>query len=827
MTSAITKSAVHDDYILLISLVVSNSERDVIAGHSSQSVVTNTCCSIDPIIYQNNGKGRRVLNAVLHFLACMWSSWRIVFVVPVLHLLLLLLLLLQLQLHVCFGLTTPPQQQQQQYLSSSYYASHWDHLLTTEYQENAAELRERRKTWSRTRLEENGISIFDAVANPDSEVLGEKMVRIWKEHSSSFRDRFSRGDVLLLTPTNVPGFVDPVPRECLVVDVGTDWLTLGVGASWPTGLWEARKVPGFYRVRLDRAAPQAPLRAQRAALDLVRRGKAGRAATKLCALFEMNSSSTTTTTMITTEDLDPSPNGLQVIPYYGESLLKKALANAMEATDFQPNPSQQEAVLWALGREISLIRGPPGTGKTRVAALLIATALGLSADDDGDTQKPRVLAVTHSNGAADVLLEALLHMGVPAVRVGRPASVSVNVQHRTVAAMAERMPHIVELRRQASDMTLDQHLRSAAAFELKQSMSDVQTLITKAAPVVVTSCIGAHQLLNVDESDNDVVQFPLVVLDEAAQTTEPALLCALAAAKAEQLVLVGDTQQLPPTITSTKLRDTLGISPMARLEKCRGHGVEEMTLRIQYRMPPALLKHPSEYFYNGLVTCADEVKSRKLALPTGFPWPSSEPLAFVETQGDDSEVIHSFGGRSNPTEANIVVDIVCSLLDGGDVNDSTIAVITPYSKQVQLIRSKLSMSRKTQNVRVGSVDSFQGQETDIVVFSAVRSNSIQELGFLRDSRRLCVATTRARMGLILVGDPRTLQSCRHWAALMESCQNRGCTMPASHLREEDESPVAVPTTVKKIVPDSDRMISIQDLFDELDDDLHGLFSMRE
>ena len=83
--------------------------------------------------------------------------------------------------------------------------------------------------------------------------------------------------------------------------------------------------------------------------------------------------------------------------------------------------------------------------------------------------------------------------------------------------------------------------------------------------------------------------------------------------------------------------------------------------------------------------------------------------------------------------------------------------------------------------RVGTVDSFQGQETELVVFSATRSNAMGDMGFLRDPRRLCVAITRARRGLILVGDARTLRSSHHWTALIESCQSRGCFVDAGDL----------------------------------------------
>ena len=127
--------------------------------------------------------------------------------------------------------------------------------------------------------------------------------------------------------------------------------------------------------------------------------------------------------------------------------------------------------------------------------------------------------------------------------------------------------------------------------------------------------------------------------------------------------------------------------------------------------------------------------------PEGFPWPSSEPLAFLAV-GDNSEVAHGFGGRSNPTEAEIVVDTIRKVVAAGDVEAKDIAVISPYSKQVQLIRTELNnISRESDgsglsDVRVGTVDSFQGQETDLVLFSAVRSNLMKEMGFLRDARRL-------------------------------------------------------------------------------------------
>lgn len=631
------------------------------------------------------------------------------------------------------------------------YVSHWENLLTLEHQEKVAEYSIRRKTWSPARLEESGMSILGASAEPDSELFGEKIVRINKK-GACLRNRFTRGDVLVMRHEGGP---ETVPRECLVVDVGKDWITVGVGATWPSRLWESRKILGSFRVRLDRTAPQAPLRTQRLALDLIRRGKAGDAAALLADLFSNN---TNTPISFASQKL--------------EEQTREALRKAKGVTSFEPNESQEETIIWALQRRLSLIRGPPGTGKTRAAALLISTAFRVQAEvGDPSPPMPRILAVTHSNGAADVLLAALLQMGVPAIRVGRPASVSANLQHRTVMALAEKHPEVVDCRERARDISLSTFERSTAMYEVKRRVADVQQSIISTAPVVVTSCIGAYQLYE----DGSGATFPLVVLDEAAQTTEPALLCALTAARSNQLVLVGDTRQLPPTVTLVALRDTLGVSPMARLEKL---GVGQRTLRVQYRMSPSLLKFPSDYFYGGLVVCADKVC--ETAAPSGFPWPNKLPLAFVQV-GSNLEVSHDFGGKSNPTEARWITKIVVDLIGSGDVEKTNIAVISPYSKQVQLIRSELSLQRNASSVRVGTVDSFQGQETDIVVFSCTRSNNHCEIGFLRDSRRLCVAITRARRGLIIVGDQKVLRTCRHWSALLDSCTSRGCVMDAKDL----------------------------------------------
>lgn len=799
------------------------------------------------------------------------------------------------------------------------YVRHWEYLLQEEHYAAVLELKEQRSRWSRQRLEASGVTLFDVSAEPDSELFGEKLVRVYLEGSvgdnrnaarikngRNWRDIYTRGDVMIMTPTSIssssrPGFPSSrprrrrrqgnggskrsgssnsnsnnsiTPREVCVVDVGRDWMTVSVGPTWPVGLWESRKQVGEYQVRLDRTVPQSTLIAQKKALDLVRRSKAGRAAQLLVDMYDQKVG----TTSNTDGDVYPisrhnetgddenagrrktwrADDAASQVPLYLRYLLEdsvspetldnviaQAINRAKEKSSFQPNSSQEAAIAWALARSLSLIRGPPGTGKTVCAALLISSAMRLqlqlpittttsasSSSTSTTTTTPRVLAVAHSNGAADVLLQALLDMGVPAIRVGRPASVSASLRHRTVVAMAEKHPEVKRLRAKVMDLTLDSGERGTAAYEVGRCMNDVRRMLATNAPVVVASCIGAHQLLGEEISSDTGTKpaFPIVVLDEAAQATEPSLLCALAAAKAEQIIFVGDTRQLPPTVASDRkeLRDTLGVSPMSRLESSR---VGQQTLRVQYRMAPALLKFPSSYFYDGLVTCADSLLQQQNAQctsssapPVGFPWPESQPLAFVQL-GSNLEATHDLGGKSNPAEAAMVVDIIYDLVVlGKEVEGRSIAAISPYAKQCQLIRTLL-ISRNLQDVRVGTVDSFQGQETDVVVFSAVRSNVHHEIGFLRDPRRLCVALTRAKRGLIIVGDPVVLQASRHWSALLDSCRNRGCMLTRDDVKDGDSL-----EDVNKQKENSEEKLSDADLLAALEasleeeDGLQDMFS---
>lgn len=208
--------------------------------------------------------------------------------------------------------TTQPQQKRMVAIPIyDRYVLHWDHLLLEEHSETIQQLRQRRSQWSPQRLEAFGLAILDAYAEPESEILGEKTVRIVSSFRSMssfsfsaaasnsqrrpWKDVFGKGDILEMTPLGLQGGSSSfsssskrrgkrsssstttkatntfAPRECLVMEVGDDWMVVGVGPTWPRGLWENRKHPQGYRVRMDRQmGSTAPLQAQRTALQRLR-----------------------------------------------------------------------------------------------------------------------------------------------------------------------------------------------------------------------------------------------------------------------------------------------------------------------------------------------------------------------------------------------------------------------------------------------------------------------------------------------------------------------------------------------------------------------------
>jgi len=285
-------------------------------------------------------------------------------------------------------------------------------------------------------------------------------------------------------------------------------------------------------------------------------------------------------------------------------------------------------------------------------------------------------------------------------------------------------------------------------FSDKRRAHDAVHDVIKRAQVVATTAIGAGSAII------ERYGFERVLIDEASQATELATIVPLCHG-CEQLVLLGDHCQLPPTVSSDAAsREGLGTSLFERLVHS---GVNVHMLEIQYRMHPAISRFPCCHFYAERLK--DGIGASDREALDGFQWPKAEnPMCFVSIHGHESGNGTSF---ENHQEAEQVVYIVQNMLRSGRNQPPDIGVVSPYGAQVRLIRKLLMRAgiptfRDKNGVEVASVDGFQGREKEGIVISTVRSSTSGGIGFVGDWRRANVAFTRARRGIVVLGNAQTL-----------------------------------------------------------------------
>ena len=440
------------------------------------------------------------------------------------------------------------------------------------------------------------------------------------------------------------------------------------------------------------------------------------------------------------------------------------------------NEVQRDAVQFALSaRDVGLIHGPPGTGKTRAAVEVIRQAV---------RRGRRVLACAPSNLAVDNLFERLLGFGERAVRLGHPARVLPELREHTLDLLVERHADVrlarklvkqaLALFREAERFTraapkpghrqqLRADAKSLLADARRMEMQAVESILDSASVLCATTTALDSQILGTR-------RFDLAVIDEACQSTEPG--CWLPILRCDRVVLAGDHCQLPPTVVSADAAaEGFGVSLFERLMELCGSQIARR-LKVQYRMHEAIMEFSSQEFYEGDLEAAPSVRSHLLAdLPNIAAVPLVQtPWEFLDTAGAgfDEELEPDGESRLNRQEADWAQRKAQELLDAG-VAPAEIAVIAPYAAQVRLLRERLAVP----GLEIDSVDGFQGREKEAVVISLVRSNAKGEIGFLGDIRRMNVAMTRARRKLVVIGDSATLAGHPFYSRMIEYCERIG------------------------------------------------------
>jgi regulator of nonsense transcripts 1 len=421
------------------------------------------------------------------------------------------------------------------------------------------------------------------------------------------------------------------------------------------------------------------------------------------------------------------------------------------------NHSQVAAIRAVLQKPLSLIQGPPGTGKTVTTASLVYHL----AKTTGHGQ---VLVTAPSNIAVDQLAERIHLTGLKVVRVCAKSreSISSSVDfltlHHQVGTVIASLAQESELRRLYE--TERDELSVADEKKLRVMLRKIERETLRVADVICTTCVGAG------DPRLAGMLFKTVLVDEATQATEPECLIPIVKG-AQQVVLVGDHCQLGPVIMC-KPAANAGLS-RSLFERLVILGHRPIRLQVQYRMHPCLSEFPSNYFYEGTLQNG-VTSSERTARSVAFPWPDTDQPMMAYNSVGHEELSASGTSYLNRMEASLVEKLVTKLLEAG-VAPAHIGVVTPYEGQRAYIVALMQRqgplrSQLYRDVEVASVDSFQGREKEYIILSCVRSNEKQGIGFLNDARRLNVALTRAKYGIVIVGNARVLSRQPIWNLLL-------------------------------------------------------------
>lgn len=436
------------------------------------------------------------------------------------------------------------------------------------------------------------------------------------------------------------------------------------------------------------------------------------------------------------------------------------------------NGSQVSAIKAVLSTPLSLIQGPPGTGKTVTSATIIYHLAKMNSS--------QVLVCAPSNVAVDQLCERVHRTGLKVVRLTAKSreDVESSVSFLALHEQVRMNDTNVELARLQQLKTEVGELSSTDEKKFKQLTKAAEKEILNNADVVCCTCVGAG------DPRLAKMKFRNVLIDESTQSAEPECMIPLVLG-CKQVVLVGDHKQLGPVIMNKKAAKAgLNQSLFERLVKL---GFAPIRLNVQYRMHPHLAAFPSNMFYEGSLQNGVTIQER-LRKDVDFPWPVMDtPMMFWSNLGNE-EISASGTSYLNRTEASNVEKVVTRFFKAG-VKPADIGVITPYEGQRSYIVTTMQNTgtfkkESYKEVEVASVDAFQGREKDYIVLSCVRSNENQGIGFLSDPRRLNVALTRAKYGLVILGNPKVLAKHELWYHLLVHFKDHKCLVegPLSNLQ---------------------------------------------
>lgn len=434
--------------------------------------------------------------------------------------------------------------------------------------------------------------------------------------------------------------------------------------------------------------------------------------------------------------------------------------NAVEIlfTNNSLNESQQQAVIAITKNDsITIVHGPPGTGKT--TTLIEAIGQLVKAGE-------KILVSAPSNTAVDNIAKGLLLKGINLLRVGNTSKVDAMIFAHTPEgklANSRQQKEIKELKIRAEQFRkialkykrsfgkaereqrhlLFQEVKSIRT-EIKKLQAYNETKLFTEADVILGTPIGLY------DAGIQHLTFHTLIIDEAGQCIEPLAWCIFPLAG--KYVLAGDHFQLPPTVLSEEAA-RLGFN-RSILEISIASALQVYLLSTQYRMREAIAGFSSLYFYQGLLKTASHLANQ------------GQHICFIDTAGSGFNETQGGNGMSLQNKGEL--DIVQKLIETENIDPLLTAFISPYAGQVLAAKELLPPK-----MRLSTIDSFQGQEQETIILSLVRSNDEVVIGFLSDYRRMNVAMTRAKEHLYVIGDSATIGADLFYNAFLTYVEKNG------------------------------------------------------